>query len=224
MNNDLLIRPFSQTGQRRSQRTVALAQDASWQGGLPELSGAFATLRELATRDAADLLPLLSAPEVSRFLSPPPVSVERFAWFIEATRREREAGRYAGFAIVPHGGQTAVGLVQLRSIEPGFQTAEWGVALGASYWGRGLFMDAAHLLLSFAFDTIGAHRLEARVAVPNARGNAALDKLGAVQEGVLRRSLATADGSRFDQVLWSILDEDWQRQRNVEMELPSWVH
>ena len=144
--------------------------------------------------DSAALLPLITAPEVTRFMSPPPEVPNWFSTFISATARERQAGRYAGFAIVPHGEDAPVGLVQIRQLEPGFSTAEWGVALGSAWWGKGLFEDAGRLVLGFAFDTLGVHRLEARVAAPNARGNAAVRKLGAIAEGLLRRALRTADG------------------------------
>jgi ribosomal-protein-serine acetyltransferase len=56
--------------------------------------------------------------------------------------------------------------------------------------------------------TVGVHRLEARAAVRNGRGNGALRKIGAVQEGVLRKSFLK-NGEYLDQVLWTILDEDW---------------
>jgi len=59
---------------------------------------------------------------------------------------------------------------------------------------------------------VGAQRLEARAAVANGRGNGALRKIGAVQEGVLRRSFLR-NGQYHDQVLWSILAEDWRLQR-----------
>jgi RimJ/RimL family protein N-acetyltransferase len=64
-------------------------------------------------------------------------------------------------------------------------------------------------VLRFVFETVGVHRLEARAAVQNARGNAALRKLGAVQEGILRRSFLR-NGQYMDQALWSILAEDWR--------------
>ena len=182
-----------------------------WRLGLPVLRGELACLRELEPGDAAALLPLLSAPEVARFISPPPQSLEQFNWFIETSRRERSAGRYAGFALVPHGHASAVGVVQLRQIERGFVTAEWGFAMGSPWWGSGIFLDGSRLLLEFAFDIVGVHRLEARAAARNARCQAAMQKLGAVREGVLRKSLTTADGSRLDQVLWSLLDEDWRQ-------------
>jgi RimJ/RimL family protein N-acetyltransferase len=56
------------------------------------------------------------------------------------------------------------------------------------------------------------HRLEARAAVQNGRGNGALRKLGALQEGILRRSFLR-NGQYLDQVLWTILDSDRQRVR-----------
>jgi RimJ/RimL family protein N-acetyltransferase len=67
-------------------------------------------------------------------------------------------------------------------------------------------------MLDFVFDTIGATRLEARAATANGRGNGALRKIGAVQEGVLRRSFRR-HGQYHDQVLWGILADDWRLQR-----------
>jgi len=52
------------------------------------------------------------------------------------------------------------------------------------------------------------HRLEARAAVKNGRGNGALRKIGAVQEGLLRKSFQK-NGEYLDQALWTILKEDW---------------
>jgi N-acetyltransferase len=194
-----------------------------WREALPVLEGPGVTLRELNEGDAVALLPLLSTPEVARFLSPPPQSIERFAAFIDATLKERRAGRYAGFAVVPHDTGSPVGLVQVRQLDPTFATAEWGVALGTEFWGRGLFVEAGRLLLDFAFTQLGVCRLEARVASRNARGNGAVEKLGAVAEGLLRSSLVVADGTRHDQVLWSWLKEDW-RGRAAQAEALTWVH
>jgi RimJ/RimL family protein N-acetyltransferase len=103
-------------------------------------------------------------------------------------------------------------LFQLRSLEPGFASCEWGFALGSQFWGTGLFVEGAHAVLNFGVDVIGAQRFEARAAVANGRGNGALRKLGAVQEGILRRSFLR-NGQYHDQVLWSILAEDWRLQR-----------
>ena len=194
---------------------TATTTATNWRQALPVMAGSNFTLRELRKEDAPSLLAMLTTEEVSRFISPPPTTVEGFERFIAWTHRERMAGSYACYAIVPAGMDTAIGIFQVRSLEPGFSTAEWGFAMGSEYWGSGIFAEGACLILEFAFDVIGTRRLEARAATANGRGNGALRKLGAVQEGVLRRSFLR-NGQYYDQVLWGILAEDWQMQRTVQ--------
>jgi RimJ/RimL family protein N-acetyltransferase len=185
-----------------------------WQDGLPTLCGKQVVLRELRTSDAPSLFKLLTTEEVSRFISPPPSTVEGFERFIAWTIRQRAAGKYVCFAVTLQGFDTAIGIFQVRELEPGFGTAEWGFAIGSDFWGTGVFQDGAELVVDFAFDTLGVHRLEARAAVLNGRGNGALQKLGAVREAVLRRSFLH-NGQYLDQVLYTILDEDRQSSRHA---------
>lgn len=180
-----------------------------WRDALPVLSGTNVTLREMRASDAPSLFALLTTEEVARFISPPPGTVEGFERFIVWAARQRAAGAYACFAVTLTDSDTAVGIFQVRSTEPGFATAEWGFALGSPFWGTGLFEKGAALVMEFAFETIGVHRLEARAAVKNGRGNGALRKIGAVQEGILRKSFLR-EGEYHDQMLWTVLDEDWR--------------
>jgi RimJ/RimL family protein N-acetyltransferase len=182
---------------------------SNWRRAVPVLTGGRVTLRELRLSDAPSLLALLSTEEVSRFISPPPTTVEGFERFIAWTHRERQAGNYVCFAVVPQGYDSPIGIFQIRQLEPGFATAEWGFAMGSAFWGSGAFVDSARLVIRFAFETIGAHRLEARAAVQNGRGNGALRKIGAVQEGLLRKSFLR-NGEYLDQVLWTILEDHWR--------------
>jgi RimJ/RimL family protein N-acetyltransferase len=164
-------------------------------------------LRELRVSDAASLFAMLTTEEVTRFISPPPSTVEGFERFIQWTIRQRAAGKYVCFAVTPAGDDTAVGIIQVRQLDAQFDTAEWGFAIGSAYWGTGIFQDAARLALDFTFETVGVHRLEARAALRNGRGTGALRKVGAVQECVLRSSFYK-DGEYLDQALWTILAED----------------
>ena len=66
--------------------------------------------------------------------------------------------------------------------------------------------------MEFAFETIGVHRLEARAAVQNGRGNGALQKIGATREGVLHKSFLR-NGEYLDQILWTIVEDDWRRTK-----------
>lgn len=195
--------------------TVGPVTTTDWTTGLPVLSSGAVTLRDLRRSDAASLFALLTTEEVARFISPPPSSVEGFERFIDWAHAQRAAGAYACFAVTLDGYDTAIGIFQIRQLEPGFGTAEWGFALGSPFWGSGVFFEGAQLVQEFAFETLGVHRLEARAAVRNGRGNGALLKLGAVQEVILRKSFLR-NGEYLDQVLYAIVDDDWRASRREE--------
>jgi RimJ/RimL family protein N-acetyltransferase len=163
---------------------------------------------------------MLTTEEVSRFISPPPNTVAGFERFIEWTDRERAAGHYVCFAVVPEGFDHAVGLFQIRQLGQTFDIAEWGFALGRPLWGTGVFEAAAPVVIDFAVETLQVRRLEARSVVQNGRGNGALQKIGALREAVLRKSFLK-DGQYFDQVLWSITADEWRYTRRA---IPARVH
>jgi RimJ/RimL family protein N-acetyltransferase len=181
----------------------------NWRQRLPVLYGRQVVLRELRSTDAVSLYSLLTVDEVARFISPPPPTVAGFERFIAWTGRQTNSGTYACFGVTLVGDDTAIGIFQVRETEPNFGTAEWGFAIGSPFWGSGVFSRGADLMLAFVFDTLGVHRLEARAAVRNGRGGGALRKIGAVQEGLLRRAFLR-NGERLDQVLYTILAEDWR--------------
>ena len=189
-------------------------QRSDWQQGLPTLRAGQVLLRELRSSDAASLFALLTTEEVARFISPPPSTVEGFERFIAWTLRQRAAGTFACFAVTVAGYDTAIGIFQVRETQPAFGTAEWGFAIGSQFWGTGVFQDGARLVVEFAFETLGVHRLEARAAVKNGRGNGALQKIGATQECVLRQSFRKND-EYLDQVLYAMIDSDWRGSRAV---------
>ena len=194
-------------------RTVVATPD--WRDGLPTIAGSSFVLRELRIDDASALLGVLNAAEVARFISVPQTTVAGMEQFLVWAHSERMAGKYACFAVVPHGMRSAAGLIQLRSMEPGFGVAEWGFALASRHWGNGMFLKAAGKVVDFAVDVLGTHRLESLATVINGRVNGVLRKIGAVQEGILRRSFQR-NGTYYDQVLWGIAASDWRLQRMVQ--------
>jgi [ribosomal protein S5]-alanine N-acetyltransferase len=194
---------------RRRQILTADAPEPSWRTAVPVLACDGLTLREVTHDDASPLLDMLATRDVSRFISPLPPTLASFGRFVGWVHQQRTAGLCIAFVVVPPGFTSPIGMFQVRSLEARFQTAEWGFALGAPFWGTGLFAAAARLVLDFAFTTVGVRRLEARACAENRRGNGALRKLGATPEGVLRRSFLW-EGRYHDQVLWSLLDSDWR--------------
>ena len=195
---------------RTSVSPTSLVTTTDWTQGLPTLRGEHVTLRELKLSDAPSLVAMLATSEVARFITPPPTTVEGFERFIAWTHLQRSHGTYACFAVVPEGMDAAIGIFQVRQLDASFATAEWGFAIGSPFWGTGVFADGARQMVEFAFQVLGVHRLEARAAAGNGRGNGALAKIGAVREGLLRKSFRR-NGEYLDQILWSIVREDWMQ-------------
>jgi RimJ/RimL family protein N-acetyltransferase len=181
---------------------------SNWRDELPTLTARTVTLREPAPSDLGPLVDLLSLGDATRFGLDEPVSDVAVQQFIERVARDRAAGLSFTYVITLSATRTVVGLMQVRQLDPAFEAAEWECTIAPSSRSSGVFLEAARLVGSFAFGSVGAHRLEARVLLRNGRANGALRKLGAVQEGILRRSLRLG-GEYLDQVLWSMLKEDW---------------
>ena len=181
---------------------------SDWRTELPTLTGRIVTLREPTAQDLGPLVDLLSLGDATRFGLEEPVTDVEIQELIDRAARERAAGVAFTYVITMASARSVAGLMQVRRLDPAFEAAEWECTVAPSLRGTGIFMEAARLLGSFAFGTVGAHRLEARVLLQNGRASGALRKLGAVQEGVLRRSVRYGN-EYFDQVLWSVLKEDW---------------
>ena len=205
------------------QPSIGEVANTDWHSGLPVLQGGRVVLRELRASDAPALCALLTTEEVTRFISPPPTTVEGFEKFIAWTQRQRAAGVYACFAVTLRGFDTAIGLFQVRQHDRAFETAEWGFAIGSAFWGTGVFEESAELVVDFTFEVIGSNRLEARAAVQNGRGQGALLKIGAAQEGVLRKSFLR-NGLFLDQALFAILADEWRARQPLTTAHPICIH
>lgn len=181
---------------------------ANWRDGLPVLMTSGCTVREPQLSDAPLLLEALAHDEITRFLPDTPQTVPQFEWFIARIQRERKAGRALCFTVVPNDPGTPVGLIQIRPRDASGTTAEWGFAIGRDYWGRRLFRKSARLVVDYLFRQTEIRRLESRVLLHNGRANRSLEQLGAVVEGILRKSFITRWQSA-DQILWALVREDW---------------
>ena len=179
-----------------------------WRQQLPPLTAKLVTLREPTASDLRPLMDLLLLGDASRFAIDEPVSEFAVQQMLDRVAHDREAGVAFTYVVTITSTRAIVGLLQARQIDLSWESAEWECTLAPSWRGTGVFMEAARLVGSFAFGTIGVHRLEARVLLQNGRANGALRKLGAVQEGILRESIRRGN-DYLDQVLWSVLKEDW---------------
>jgi len=193
------------------EREVA-APPIDWRRRLPLLIDDAVTLRALRQSDAPSLLHHVSDARVLQYITASPATVDGFRRYVRWTHAQRRRGGLVCFGIVPARATKAVGVIQVWPIEPDFSTAEWGFALGASFWGSGLFPRAARMFVDAVFSHLPVYRLEARSVDVNIRGNRAFERLGARRDGMLRGAFHDGDVVR-DHVMWSILAPEWRAMR-----------
>jgi RimJ/RimL family protein N-acetyltransferase len=180
------------------------------QGPLPVLMGRRVLLREPREDDGPALFRYTSDPDVTRFLAiEPPGTIDDTLYYIARCREHRERGSEYVFVIADLSTDAPMGITCLRHIDAPMRTAQVGTWLGRDRWGSGANAEAKRLLLDFAFDRLRLHRIEARIAVSNARSRRAFERLGATREGVLRESFYK-DGTYHDQHLYVILEQEWR--------------
>lgn len=98
---------------------------------------------------------------------------------------------------------------RLPAIEKENAAAEVGTAISRQFWGSGANAEAKRLVFRDGFMQLGLQRMEARTDARNLRSQKALEKLGLVKEGVLRR-YPRVKGEDRNTVIYSILRHEWE--------------
>ncbi len=107
-------------------------------------------------------------------------------------------------------GGAVVGTTSLGEVDVVNESAHLGwTAYSPAVWGTGVNPECKLLLLGHAFEDCGFGRVKIQTDAANERSQAAIAKLGATREGVLRRHLRRADGTFRDTVVFSVLGEEW---------------
>ncbi len=119
------------------------------------------------------------------------------------------------FVIIDQAAEQPVGVSCYLDIRPAHRGLEiGGTWIAASHQGTAVNPEAKYLLLRHAFETLGAVRVQLKTDGRNVQSQAAIAKLGAVREGVLRRHLILPDGYVRDTVMFSITDAEWPSVRD----------
>jgi RimJ/RimL family protein N-acetyltransferase len=176
------------------------------------LTGRHVRLEPLTTAHAADLFAALSIdPSIWQWRTlAPPASLAEMEGQILEDLEAQVRGSVVAFAQVevatgrPVGGTTYMNISRRdRGLEIG---ATW---LGKPWQRTGINTEAKYLLLRHAFEALGAVRVQLKTDGRNLQSQAAIERLGAVREGVLRKHMLVRDGFIRDTVLYSIIAEEW---------------
>lgn len=175
------------------------------------LSGHGVRLVPLAEAHAPALAQIVDEALWRGMSSPTPSGAEGFGQYVRTA--DATPGRYA-FAVLDDTGQVR-GSTSFYDWEPGLLRVEIGHTFyDRAVWGTRTNPACKYLLLGHAFETWGAQRVALRADARNARSIAAITRLGAVPEGVLRNHRVAPDGSRGDTAYFSVLADEWPAVRS----------
>jgi RimJ/RimL family protein N-acetyltransferase len=142
-------------------------------------------------------------------------TLEDFQTLIDKAFREQERGESVVFATVERASGRAVGSTRFMNIDRANRRVEIGSTWIAPAWQRtAVNTEAKYLMLRHAFEEWRCLRVELKTDALNQKSRKAILRLGAKEEGTLRRHVITWTGRVRDSVYFSILDSEWPEARN----------
>lgn len=149
-------------------------------------------------------------PELWRWIPTPVTTVAELRDYVATALDEQRRGISVPFAIVDRATEQTIGSTRYGSISPEHHRVEIGWTwYAATHQRTAANTECKLLLLTHAFETLGAMRVEFKTDALNAKSRAAILRLGAVEEGTFRKHMRTATERVRDTVYFSILDTEW---------------
>ena len=175
----------------------------------PTLGGQHVSLQPLQRSHVDGLRDALAGDELSRHWYANVPRSEDAEGYVEAALEMQAEGRVLPFAVLDAEGHV-VGSTRFYALEPAVPTLSIGYTWYAPRVQRtGLNTEAKRLLLGHAFETLGCISVSFETSWFNHASRAAIARMGAKQDGVLRNHRRHADGSVRDTVVFSIIDSEW---------------
>lgn len=136
-------------------------------------------------------------------------------WIDEALAAAR-GGSQSPFAIVDRSSSRAIGSTRYLDIRPAHRGLEIGWTwIATAHQRSGVNTDCKRLMFAHAFEELGALRVQLKTDARNVCSQRAIERIGAVREGVLRRHMIAGDGVMRDTVMYSVTDLEWPRVKRL---------
>jgi RimJ/RimL family protein N-acetyltransferase len=173
------------------------------------LENAFVRLEPLRADHAADLAALTVGTGITRWFPEPLEARAIVDRFVAEALDQAARGVSLPFAIVDPLGPV-VGCTRYLNIAPEHRRVEIGSTFVGAPWQRSAVNTAAKLLLlEHGFERLGCIRIELKADSRNMKSRNAILRIGATEEGTLRRHVVCSDGHQRDTVYFSILADEW---------------
>ncbi len=149
-------------------------------------------------------------PELWRWIPTAVTTADEMRAYVAEALDEQRRGIAVPFAIVDRASGEPIGSTRFANIVPEHRRLEIGWTWYAvTHQRTAANTEAKLLLLTHAFETLGATRVEFKTDALNSASRAAILRLGAIEEGIFRKHMHTASGRFRDSVYFSILDTEW---------------
>jgi len=185
------------------------------------LEGRVVRLEPLAESHHAALCQVGLDPELWTWTNVGIATSDEMAEYIRGALAAQAAGSALPFATVLRESGRVIGGTRFLNIEPEHKRVEIGFTWIGRPWQRTIVnTEAKYLMLRHAFETWNCNRVELKTDALNGRSREAILRIGATEEGTLRKHIVTASGRVRDTVYYSILDSEWPRAKaNLEGKL-----
>lgn len=189
--------------------------DTSWLAHPLILKGRLVELHPLEEETLDLLFDVASDREMWRLTSVDYSDPAIFYPNFKAALRDRRLGKAYPFLVRLVEGPV-IGTTRLLDLHPEDRKVEIGVTwIASAHWGSGVNTECKRLLLEHCFDTLAVNRVQFRAKSDNGRSRRALEKIGAVFEGVMRKDKIEASGNPRDTAFYSILREEWPEVKSL---------
>ncbi|QGQ98447.1 N-acetyltransferase [Paenibacillus psychroresistens] len=175
-----------------------------------ELTGLRAKLTPLSLEHTEELYDAAKDPEIWTYLPEKIQTLEETLKFIEDALLIKEKGVEIPFAVIDLETNSIVGSTRLMNISMPNRHLEIGWTwYNPSVWRTRMNTECKYMLLKYCFEVLETVRVQFCADIRNTRSNQGILRLGAVQEGILRRNRILSDGYIRDASIYSIISEEW---------------
>ena len=174
------------------------------------LEGKIVRLEPLTLEHAEGMFAVAAEESIWQFFTfPAPTNVDQASKWIEGRLEGQAAGQRLPFAVTCLADGKFAGSTGYAAINRQDRTMDIASWYGVDYQRTGVNTECKYLLLKYAFEELGAFRVGLNVDVTNTRSRRAVERIGAVQEGILRKHRIRRDGTRRDTVIFGFINDDW---------------
>lgn len=186
------------------------------------LIGAHVRLEPLSLAHAEGLLPHALEPEIWLYIPYGNINtLEKLQNMISGLLRKQETGSDLCYTVFHQASNQPIGMTRYISVDRG----NYGVEIGGTWYGKDYRRSAVntetkYLLLRHAFEVFACQRVQIQSDVRNERSQRAIERLGAVREGIMRKNKRMPDGHQRNSIMYSIIDDEWPA---IKTKLEGWL-